>query len=150
MRLTLLLCLLALLPVDALAYSCSISTTALNFGAIEGISGASQQSAATLTVKCQSDTTTDSAVSYQILIDGAEAGAQRQMSDGNNTTDYQLYTSSDYQQIWDSSSGTLTDSYTLAAGASATRIYTVYAKMVSSPQDAPGGYIDTRTVNLVY
>lgn len=151
MRLTTSLCLFTLLlPVKVLAYSCAISSTALNFGAIEGITGVSQQSTATFTVKCQADTSTDSAISYQIMIDGAETGSQRQMTDGNNTTDYQLYTSGNYQQIWDSGSGALTDSYTLTANTSETRTYTVYARMNPSFRDAPGTYIDTRTVNLVY
>ncbi|MBJ7223714.1 MULTISPECIES: spore coat protein U domain-containing protein [unclassified Brenneria] len=150
MRLTTLLCLLTLLPVEVLAYSCAISTTALNFGAIEGITGTSLQSTATFTVKCQADTDTDSAISYQIMIDGAETGGQRQMTNGNHTTHYQLYTSGNNQQIWDSSTGTLTDSYTLVADTSETRTYTVYASMAPSFQDVPGTYLDTRTINLVY
>ncbi|EHD21410.1 MULTISPECIES: spore coat protein U domain-containing protein [Brenneria] len=150
MRLTTLLFLLALLPVKALAYSCAIDATALSFGAIEGITGVSQQSTATLTVKCQADTGADSTISYQIMIDGAETGEQRQMTDGNNTTNYQLYTSNNYQQIWDGSSGALTDSYTLTANTSETRTYTVYARMTPSFQDAPGTYIDTRSVSLLY
>lgn len=72
------------------------------------------------------------------------------MTDGNNTTNYQLYTSNNYQQIWDGSSGALTDSYTLTANTSETRTYTVYARMTPSFQDAPGTYIDTRSVSLLY
>lgn len=136
----------------AFAYSCSISATPLNFGLVEGVAERTQQSTATLTVLCQSDTTAAS-VSYQILLDGPTSSGQRQMASGTSQTQYQLYTSNAYQQVWGSgagASGTISDSYTLAAHSSASRTYTVYARMQPGRSASPGFYSDVSAVRLVY
>ena len=134
----------------ALAYDCELSATPLNFGSVEGIAGRTQESTATLTVVCRSGNTPAN-VSYQILLNGPAGDAQRQMSAGSHVAGYQLYTSGSYQQVWSNTSGRIiSDSYSLAANATVSRNYTVYAKMKTDRAASPGTYTANLAVQLIY
>lgn len=134
----------------ALAYDCEISATPLNFGAVEGIAGRTQQSTATLTVACRSGNTPAS-VSYQILMDSPEGDAERRMTAGDHSAGYQLYTSISYQQVWSNTGGgIISDSYSLAANETVSRTYTVYARMKTGREASPGTYMANLAVRLIY
>lgn len=137
---------------SALAYTCSIAVSPLNFGVVEGVAERTQLSTATITVVCQSDASAVS-VNYQILLEGTTGGAERHMTSATGNTNYQLYTSSTYQQVWGSGggvSGTISDGYGLAARSSVSRTYTVYARMQPERYDSPGTYSDVNAVRLIY
>ncbi|HEY0286343.1 MAG TPA: spore coat protein U domain-containing protein [Pseudomonas sp.] len=143
---------IALCSPAAFAYTCSIAATPLNFGVVEGVAQRVQLSTATLTVICQSDASAAS-VSYQILLDDTSGGVEREMTSATGKTQYQLYTSSTYQQVWGSGggvSGTISDSYNIAAHSSVSRTYTVYARMQPGRRDGPGFYSDVSGVRLIY
>ncbi|WP_410015975.1 spore coat protein U domain-containing protein [Sodalis sp. C49] len=140
----------ALFSGPALAYDCSIAATPLSFGALAGVDGATRQTTATLTVVCRTGAAAAN-VSYRILLDGPAGEGQRQMSAGGHNAGYQLYTSDNYQQVWgNGGGGAITDGYSLAANATVTRTYTVYARMRAGRDDRPGSYIATTLVQLLY
>ncbi|WP_439849970.1 spore coat protein U domain-containing protein [Pseudomonas syringae] len=139
---------IALTCPAAMAYQCSVAATPLSFGMVEGRSGQTSRSSATLTVVCQSDVATT--VSYQLLSDTVSQ-SERTMTGGNGGASYQLYTSASYQQVWgDTASSAISDSYTLAANTSQTRVYTVYARMQPGLKVGPGQYVSVSGVRLVY
>ncbi|MHC8285755.1 Csu type fimbrial protein [Pseudomonas sp. XS1P51] len=136
----------------AYAYNCSIAVTPLSFGLVKGIAERIQLSTATITVICQSDASAAS-VSYQILLEDATGSAERQMTSATGQTQYQLYTSSAYQQVWGSGDGvssTVSDSYSIPAHSSASRTYTIYARMQPGRRDSPGLYRDISGIRLIY
>ncbi|MBD1550300.1 spore coat U domain-containing protein [Pseudomonas typographi] len=143
--------LIALCSAKAFAYTCSIAVTPLNFGVVEGVAGRQQQSTSTITVVCQTDASAAN-VSYEILLDDTTGSANRRMDSADGHTEYQLYTSNTYQQVWGGggSGGTISDSYSLAAHSSVSRTYTVYARMHPGRTDSPGLYSDVGVVRLVY
>ncbi len=141
---------LMFLSGPALAYDCEISATPLNFGSVDGVAGQIRQSTATLTVVCRTGDTAAN-VSYQILMDSPAGDAQRQMSAGEHNTGYQLYTSGSYQQVWSNTGGgVISDSYSLAADATVSRNYTIYAKMKTDRAASPGTYTANLAVQLIY
>ncbi|WP_426140531.1 spore coat protein U domain-containing protein [Pseudomonas sp. DWP3-1-2] len=140
---------IALIGAPAMAYDCSVAATPLNFGMVEGRTGQVTRSTATLTVVCQSGNSA-ATVSYQLLSDTFSAGDKTMMG-GNGEASYQLYTSRSYQQVWgDTSGNAISDSYTLAANTSQTRVYTVYARMQPGLKVGPGQYTGVSTVRLIY
>lgn len=150
MKLPLTLCCisLALTCSPAMAYQCSVAATPLSFGVVEGRTGLIARTTATLTVVCQSDSA--ATVSYQLLSDAYSQG-DRSMEGGNGAASYQLYTSASYQQVWgDTPSNAISDSYTLAAHTTQTRVYTVYARMQPGAKAGPGQYTSVSSVRLVY
>jgi len=140
---------IALTCTQTLAYTCSVAATALNFGVVEGRGNQAWRSTATLTVVCQGATSAVD-VSYQLFSDGSGSG-ERSMAGAGGGANYQLYTSADYQRVWGDTAGSaISDSYSLAANSSQTRVYTVYARMLPGRQAAPGAYTALSTVRLVY
>ncbi|HEX8592835.1 MAG TPA: spore coat protein U domain-containing protein [Pseudomonas sp.] len=132
-----------------LAYHCSVSATPLSFGRVEGRPGQVTRSTATLTVVCQSDGSAAN-VSYRLLSDTSSM-REKTMLGGNGTASYQLYTSGSYQQVWGDSEGSaISDSYTLPANTSHTRVYTVYARMQPGLRVGPGQYTAISGVLLIY
>lgn len=139
---------IALICSPAMAYQCSVAVTPLSFGMVEGRSGQVTRSTATLTVVCQSDSAVT--VSYQLLSDTFSLN-ERTMVGGNGAASYQLYTSGSYQQVWGDTAGSaISDSYTLAANTSQTRVYTVYARMQPGLKVGPGQYTSISAVRLIY
>lgn len=127
--------------------TCSVSATPLNFGTVQGIAGASERSTATLSVTCRADTAAN--ISYSLVYDAGSGVVSRTLQLGAAQVAYQLYTGGNDSLPW-SDSHPITDSYSLAAGASVTRTYTVYAKLQPGRQGAPGAYWQVGQVRLIY
>jgi spore coat protein U-like protein len=130
-----------------LAATCSVSATPLSFGLVQGVIGRSSTSTATLSVTCQTRVAT--LISYSLVYAGAGPDNNRTMSNGAGEVAFQLYTSSNSVLPW-SSSRPISDSYSLAAGASVTRSYRVYARVEPGREGTPGIYADLGQVQLFY
>ena len=140
---------LILISPNALAYSCSIVATPLNFGYVEDRPGHAQHSTATLTVVCQSDASPVS-VNYQILFGDGRAG-KRSMTGTHGEVCYQLYTTSSYQQVWgDNAESAISDKDYLAAHTTESRSYTVYARIQPGRSMGTGQYAGMSSVYLMY
>ena len=146
MRHLLLLVLLPLSPA-ALAYSCSVASTPLLFGSVAGIAEQSHASTASVTVTCEAGASAAS-VGYSLYMD-TDGSTSQSLRNGSGTAQYQLYTANGRQPIL-ASQAFASASYTLAAHVSASRTYTVYARMQPGRQGSPGTYQAVNAIRLVY
>lgn len=131
------------LPVTATVLAtCIVVATPLIFG---NYSAAQLDAQAALTVTCTLGTT------FVVRLDaGAGTGATiaaRQLSFGVNTLAYSLYRDASRSQVWGQTDGTDTASGT---GAVLPVILNVYGRIPAGQFAAPGAYIDTVGVTVVY
>ncbi|MCX8279191.1 spore coat protein U domain-containing protein [Phyllobacterium sp. 0TCS1.6C] len=145
------LLLLLLLPSLAFAQTCSFSTSSMNFGAVDTLSGSQVNSTATISVNCTG------LVLQRILLcpnlaagsGGSSSAAARQMVSGANTLNYQLYADSSRSIIWGSHSWPYparSPAYalTLSALGCGSGTITVYGAVLGSqPTAIPGTYLST-------
>lgn len=136
--------------VDAtVSDSCSVSATQLDFGAIDPLNNATNDTDATSTV----DVTCSSGTGYDVGLDAGTGGdgtvTGRAMSDGGtNTLNYSLYTDSARTTNWDDAGGTNTVTGT---GDGTALSHTVYGRVPSGQETTPvGTYTDTITVTVTY
>jgi len=150
LRLIVVLLLLAnLLMVScAVAASCTVSSSGVNFGSFSPLTLAFVDSTGSITVNC-----TD-VVSYSIAISpGNGSYSQRSMSSGDYSLFYNLYRDAAHQQVWgDGSSGS---SYTVTLTTpinGQNNVHTVYGRIPLGTQRAArvGIYSDTITVTVSY
>jgi spore coat protein U-like protein len=130
--------------------NCSISTTAIAFGAYDPVvtnASTALDGTGSVTISCTKNTS----ATIGLGVGGFASGAQRRMSDGAATPsygNYDLYQDSGRTTAWtNSGAGLLSPS---AAPSKAARTYTVYGR-VPAGQDIPAGsYTDTvvATVNF--
>lgn len=140
----------ASLAVSAtVANNCTISTTAVAFGAYDPVvanaSSPLDNSGGKVTIACTKGATTTIALAL-----GANAsGSQRRLKDaGTNYLNYELYQDSGHSTVWGTSGANLLTP--AAAPSKAARDFTVYGQVAAS-QDVPAGtYTDTvvATVNF--
>lgn len=140
--LTLLLLLLSTAQ-RALAQSCTISTTNVDFGNYTGSTVSLGSSR--LSVTCPSGDM------YQILLGaGQGSGASetvRKMTNGNYTLSYGLYQNASHTTNWGNSSGT---GYVQSTGTGSAQIFNVYPQLAPGQQVPPGTYTDTISVSTNY
>lgn len=136
--------------VDAtVSDSCSVSATQLDFGAIDPLDNANNDTDATSTV----DVTCSNGTSYDVGLDTGSGGdgtiTGRAMDDGNgNTLNYGLYTDTERTTNWDDAGGTNTVTGT---GDGTALSHTVYGRVPSGQENTPvGTYTDTITVTVTY
>lgn len=136
--------------VDAtVSASCSVSATQLDFGAIDPINNATNNTDATSSV----DVTCSNGTAYDVGLGAGNGGddttTNRAMTDGNtNTLNYSLYTDSARSTNWDDAGGTNTVSGT---GDGTALSHTVYGRVPSGQETTPvGTYTDTITVTVTY
>jgi spore coat protein U-like protein len=154
------LCFAALLPAGAyaqttanlaisasVAANCTISTTAVAFGAYDPLvtnASAPKDANGGVTVTC----TKGSVPTVALGLGSNPSGSVRQMSaGGGNFLTYELYSASDYSTVW----GTGTSAYTASAALNKNpRTFTVYGRVPGGQDAATGAYADTvlATVNF--
>lgn len=140
------------MTVDStISANCTISTTAVNFGAYDPI--VAHKTAALTGTGSVTTTCTSGASAYITLGQGAnaatgstDAAPVRQMASGTNRLSYQLYSESTRTTVWANTSTTgLADTGT---GAASTK--TVYGS-VSAAQNKPAGtYTDTVVATVTF
>ena len=134
----------------SVAANCVVSASNLAFGPYDG--SAALTNSAPISVRCTNGTT------YDLLLSegGSASYTQRLLSNGTNTLQYNLYTTSAANTVWGdgttSSTGKVSWTGT-GMSSSAAYIHTVHGVLPNSTtnQDAPvGNYSDTITVTVAY
>jgi spore coat protein U-like protein len=153
---------LGLLSTSALAaFTCSISTPGLKFGAYDVFAAAAVNGSGNLPVTCSLIApANDGKVSYTMTLSTGSSNSfvQRQMQNtvnSSNTLGYNLYTSNTYSVVWGDgtgATGTITGAMQLnkVTNPSQTDQHTVYGKIPALQDAAVGSYLDnvTATVNF--
>ena len=129
--------------VRAIAQSCTISPTNVNFGNYTG--STDSPGGSSLSINCPSGDT------YRILLSaGQGSGASstvRKMTNGSYTLSYGLYQDSARTTNWGNSTGT---GYIQGTGTGSAQTYYVYPQLTSGQQVPPGTYTDTISVSTNY
>ena len=139
----------------AVTFSCTVAAGALTFGVYPAYSAAAVTATGTFTVTCTATGSGSATVSGTLSLSAGSSGkfATRTMLAGASVLDYNVYTSPSYSQIFgDGTSGTyqLSESGTVTAG----QVYQVAGPLyglIPARQDvAPGSYVDTIVMTVVY
>jgi spore coat protein U-like protein len=132
--------------------NCLVSANPLNFNVYAPNSG-NVDASSTLSVRCTRNTAYTVALSAGSTTGGTLA--QRLLTNGTDTLQYNLYTTTARTTVWgDGTASTATVAGTgagLAAAAAVT--HTVYGRLVDSTANqnvSPGSYADTITVTVTY
>ncbi|WP_277964945.1 spore coat protein U domain-containing protein [Pseudomonas sp. RIT-To-2] len=138
-----------LLPLSpaALAHTCTVASTPLLFGTVAGVAGQVHSSTANVTVTCEAGATA-AMVTYSLYVDD-DGGLSHDLHNGSGTAQYRLYTAAGHQPVL-GGQAFASDSYTLAAHASTSRTYTLYARLQPGRDGAPGVYQAMSAIRLVY
>jgi spore coat protein U-like protein len=131
---------------------CTVSATNLAFGNYTPSTGAVTNSS-TVTYACTNGTPITS-ITLNIGTTAGATFAQRLMTNGTQTLQYNLYTTNAYSSIWgDGTGGSVTQAGVTGAGLGTNDTLTVYGKLPDSAANQaipPGSYNDTITVTVNY
>jgi spore coat protein U-like protein len=125
------------------AVACSVSVAPLVFGPIDPLQGSDSDSATSIAIDC------GGAMTYSIALStGSGTMLEREMTSGDNTLAYNLYTDASRNLIWgDGSAGTvLVDGADPGTGSS----HTIHAAIPSQPLAVPGSYGDSIVVTVSF
>tara|TARA_B100000989_G_scaffold298840_1_gene290387 strand:+ start:57476 stop:57916 length:441 start_codon:yes stop_codon:yes gene_type:complete len=137
-----------------LGCSCSVSTTATNFGIYNPIAIVSAQSNGIVTVTC-SALVVSALVAYTVDLSTGSSGtyAQRTLQSGPTNLNYNLYTNSSHTLVWgDGTAGTnrISDGYTIDILAPIVRDYTVYGLIPAQQAVGTGTYQDSIMATVTF
>ena len=143
-------------PASAtITFSCTVAASALAVGVYPANSAAPIAATGTFTVTCTATGTGSATVSGTLSLSTGSSGkfATRTMLAGTGVLDYNIYVSPAYSQIFgDGTAGTyqLSESGTVTAG----QVYQVggalYGLIPARQDVAPGSYVDTIVMTVVY
>lgn len=141
----------------ALNYSCTVTTTPVNFGSYSLDGDTPLTTVGKVSVTCGvTGIPLSTNVSYTVTLNSGAGGnvSNRAMKSGSNTLRYNLYTSVNYSAVWGDGSGgssVRSDAYILSGALrSKTTDYPVYGRIPASQNVAPGTYSDTIIVTVTY
>lgn len=127
--------------------NCTVSSSAVAFGAVNPISGSNVDGTGSITVTCTNGTAWAASA-------GAGTGtgatlAVRKMSQASNLLNYALYTDSGRTTLW--GDGTATTSTIANSGSGSGQAVTIYGRVPSGQTTVPpGSYTDTVAVTVTY
>lgn len=125
----------------AAAASCTVSPQNPSFGVYDPFSSSASDTAATITVTCDTET------AFEIALGPGEGSyAARTMSAGPDTMAYNLYVDPQRTMVWGDGTG---GSNTVSA-VSARSDITVYARAPARQNLRPGSYADVVSVTVTY
>lgn len=139
----------------AVTFSCTVSASPLAFGVYPANSAAPVTATGTFSVTCTATGSGSATVSGTLSLSTGSSGlfATRTMRTGTSVLDYNIYVTPAYSQIFgDGTAGTydLSESGTVTAG----QIYQVggalYGLIPARQDVAPGTYLDTIVMTVVY
>jgi len=139
----------------AVTFSCTVAAGSLAFGVYPANSAAQVTATGTFTVTCTATGSGSATVSGTLSLSTGSSGqfATRTMRAGTGVLDYNIYTSPAYSQIFgDGTAGTyeLSETGTVTAG----QVYQVggalYGLIPARQDVAPGSYVDTIVMTVVY
>lgn len=130
--------------------SCNVSGSLLNFGAaIDPLTAAVPIDAtSTLTVQCTNTTPYSVALDAGTNAGGATNFSSRAIKSGSNTLGYQLYLNAGRSSVW--GDGTSSSLPVTGTGTGSTQSLTIYGRLPTLGNAAPGTYVDTVTVTITY
>lgn len=144
MRLFLLLIVGLCVSTAALAQSCSVAATPLNFGTYTSSTTSAHDTTAYVTVNCSGIF-----ASHVIQLNaGANSGgsfSNRRMSDGRDYLVYQLYDNTGRTTVWGNGSG---GTATISMNSSGTA--TIYGRLPAKQNVSAGAYADTILVTVSF
>ena len=127
--------------------NCTVSTSALDFGNVNTLSGADVDGTGGVTVTCTNGTDWSAAADA-----GSGTGAtllSRRMTFSGNLLTYSLFTDAARTTVW--GDGTGTTATVDDTGTGVAQNFTVYGRVGSGQTTAPaGGYTDTVAVTVTY
>ena len=147
--------LLGMLPGVARAYTCAVSATATAFGNYVPTSVVANDTTGTVTVTCNANVSVLTA-NYTVALStgGSASYANRLMSGGGHTLQYQLYKDVARTTVWGdgtASTSTVAGSVLLSLTFPVLGNHTVYGRIPASQTGAyAGSYSDTITVTVTY
>lgn len=129
--------------------ACTVSGSALNFGAsIDPLATATPLDAtSTLSVVCTNTTPYTVSLNAGVNAGGASNFASRAMKSGANSLGYQLYLDAGHSSIW--GDGTVSSTHS-GTGTGSTQSLTIHGRLPSLSNVVPGSYTDTVTVTVSY
>ena len=143
---------LMVLSTAARAVSCNVSATSVAFGSYNVFNASPLNATGTITVHCTNLLALF--VNYTIKLSKGLSGsyAPRQMANGANRLNYNLYTDATRLTVWGDGSGGMSfvsDSF-LAVLLGVTLNHTVYGRVPALQNVAVGSYSDNITVTLTF
>ena len=132
----------------SVAANCLVTATDLVFGSYDGT--VAKSASQNLKVRCTNN------LPYTVkLSSGGGSFAQRLLSNGTDTLQYNLFIDAGFTSIWGDGTGSTVNVPGVGAGMSATKekTHTIFGSLPNSVanQDAPvGNYTDTITVTVEY
>jgi spore coat protein U-like protein len=143
---------LMVLSTAARAVSCNVSATSVAFGSYNVFNASPLNATGTITVHCTNLLAL--LVNYNIKLSKGLSGsyAPRQMANGANRLNYNLYTDATRLTVWgDGSGGTsFVSNSLLAVVLGVTVNHTVYGRVLALQNVAVGSYSDNITVTLTF
>ncbi|MGH2375223.1 MAG: Csu type fimbrial protein [Gammaproteobacteria bacterium] len=140
------------LSTAARAVSCNVSATPVSFGSYNVLNAAPLDATGTVTVTCNG--LLGLLVSYNIRLSAGLSGtyAPRQMANGANRLNHNLYTDATRLIVWgDGSAGTsLVSNSIVLVLLGVTVNHTVYGRVPALQNVAVGNYSDNITVTLTF
>ncbi len=130
------------------AKNCVINAPDLNLGSFDGTNDLTASS--TISVKCTNGTT------YDVNLSTGSSGiyANRTLTQGTDTLNYNLYTTNGYTTVWgDNTGGSSRPATGTGAGMATNQTLTVYGRLLAANNTAPvdaGTYTDTIVATIVY
>ncbi len=128
------------------AAQCSASASGVAFGNYNSLSGLAVDSVGSVSVSCLLS------LGYTISLSTGGAGtfSPRQLNNGGNTLDYNLYTNPTYLSVWgDGSASTATVSGSIGLLLLPVN-HVVYGRIPAGQNAAAGSYTDTISVTVTY
>lgn len=138
-----------------LACTCGVTATTLAFGSYSPLGGPAVDSSNTITVTCTALLNTISA-SYTVALNRGSAASfdPRQMQNGANVLNYNIYTTVAHSTIWgDGTSSTVTQAGSCSSViiGSCSSIFTGFGNIPAGQNTTvPGSYSDTITVTITF
>lgn len=127
--------------------NCTVSTSPVNFGSVNTLSGANVDATGGVTVTCTNGTDWSAAADV-----GSGTGASlasRKMSSGSNLLDYSLYTDAARSSLW--GDGTGSTAAVTGTGSGVAQDFTIYGRVPAGQTSVPAGsYADTVSVTITY
>lgn len=128
--------------------SCQISVTSVIFGTYNVFSGSPVQSTGSVTFSCGAAASTD-AIRVSLATGQSGTYSPRELSQGGETLDYNLYTNAARTQIWgDGTNGTFDVSVARPAKETWSPPLTIYGEIPAAQDVSAGMYTDNVTASV--
>ncbi len=131
---------------EAVATSCSITSSGVAFSPYDTVSKAAVDGLGTVSVTCTGKGT--DTLSLNLVGGNSGSCSSRQMKNGSATLGYQVYQNSSRTSAWCDGANRLEIAFDFSLGESQTKSFTMYGRVGSGQNPSYGSYFDTLTLIL--